>query len=231
MNRFAEFWRKLWYGHPILCNIFLILVSLVCLGWATICFLDIWTHHGQVAKVPNVINMGFKEGVETLHEASLDVIVADSVYRKDLRGGTIVDVIPQPGAIVKANREVFITIVAFSAEPVVLDMQLTDISWRQAEAYLKAKGLKVQKQYVPSQYPDVVVAVRCRGKEVTLGDKVTIDDVITLEVGQVPTPVAPPSSDGLDDAINAIYAAGSNVSIDDDGDEVSDGQVSVGTVE
>ncbi len=200
----------MWNNHPILSNIVLIIVSLLCLAWVTLCFLDVWTHHGQVAKVPNVINMGLTEGVKTLREADLEVVVADSVYRKDLKGGTIVDIIPQPGAIVKADREVYLTIVAFSAEPVIIDMLLTDISWRQAEAYLKAKGLKVEKRYVPSQYPDLVVAVKCRGKELSLGSKVTIDDVITLEVGQA-VRQAPAEDNPLDDAIDAnIYVEGSD---------------------
>ena len=199
----------MWTKHPILSNIILIIISLLCLAWITLCFLDIWTHHGQVSKVPNVINMGLTEGVKTLREADLEVVVADSVYRKDLKGGTIVDIIPQPGAIVKADREVYVTIVAFSAEPVIIDMLLTDISWRQAEAYLKAKGLKVEKRYVPSQYPDLVVAVKCRGKELSLGSKVTIDDVITLEVGQAVRPTI--VEDALDDAIGAnIYVEGSD---------------------
>lgn len=159
--------------------------------------------------------MSLKEGVTTLREAHLKVIVADSVYRKDLRGGTIVDVIPQPGAIVKSDREVYLTIVAYSAEPVILDMLLTDISWRQAEAYLKAKGLKVEKRYVPSQYPDLVVAVKCNGKELTLGSKVTIDDVITLEIGQASHP-SYISESKLDDTIDAnIFVDGSDVETDD----------------
>ncbi|MDE6396347.1 MAG: PASTA domain-containing protein [Muribaculaceae bacterium] len=209
MDKIIDFFKRMWTKHPILSNIILIIISLLCLAWITLCFLDIWTHHGQVSKVPNVINMGLTEGVKTLREADLEVVVADSVYRKDLKGGTIVDIIPQPGAIVKADREVYVTIVAFSAEPVIIDMLLTDISWRQAEAYLKAKGLKVEKRYVPSQYPDLVVAVKCRGKELSLGSKVTIDDVITLEVGQAVRPTI--VEDALDDAIGAnIYVEGSD---------------------
>lgn len=215
MNKFTSFWKRFWNNHPIISNIILIIVCLFCLGWITLCFLDVWTHHGQVAKVPNVINMSLKEGVTTLRDAHLKVIVADSVYRKDLRGGTIVDVIPQPGAIVKSDREVYLTIVAYSAEPVILDMLLTDISWRQAEAYLKAKGLKVEKRYVPSQYPDLVVAVKCNGKELTLGSKVTIDDVITLEIGQASHP-SYISESKLDDTIDAnIFVDGSDVETDD----------------
>ena len=212
MSKFIDFLKRMWIVHPFLSNIVLIIISLFCLSWITLCFLDVWTHHGQVAKVPNVINMNLREGVQILNEADLKVVVSDSVYRKDLRGGTIVDIIPQPGAIVKADREVYVTIVAFSAEPVIIDMLLTDISWRQAEAYLKSKGLKVEKRYVPSQYPDLVVAVKCNGKELSLGSKVTIDDVITLEVGQAVQQI-PVADNALDDAIDAnIYVEGSDFS-------------------
>lgn len=195
--------------HPILWNTVAIIISLFVLGFLTICFLDLWTHHGSVTRVPNVIGMNYSNAISVLENADLDVVIADSVYSKDRAPGSVVDVVPQAGSVVKAGREVYVTIVAFSPEPITIDMLLTDISWKQAEAYLKAKGLRVEKRYVPSQFPDLVVDVKCKGRSLSVGSRVTVDDIIILEVGQIPQPVYDESDsleNALDSAINATIS-------------------------
>lgn len=201
--------KKSWYKHPILWNIGAILVSLYMLCVLTGWFLGVWTHHGQNTIVPNVIGMDYRHAVSSLQSANLKVVVSDSVYRKDKLPGSVVDVVPCPNATVKAGREVYITIVAFSAEPIMLDANFTDMSYKQAESILKSLGLKVQKRYVPYQYDGLVVNVKCNGRTLGLGSRVTVDDLIILEVGQVPQPVAP-EPDPLDAAIDAAINASDN---------------------
>ncbi len=210
--------------HPILWNAIAIVISLIVLGFLTICFLDLWTHHGSTTRVPNVIGMSYNNAIVTLEDADLDVVIADSVYSKDRAPGSVVDVVPQPGAVVKAGREVYVTIIAFSPETVTIDMLLTDISWKQAEAYLKSKGLRVEKRYVPSQFPDLVVDVKCKGRSLSVGSRVTVDDIIVLEVGQVPQPVYD-DTDGLDNALDSAIEAA--ITVDDtefDDPEVSEAE-------
>lgn len=194
--------KQSWYKHPIIWNVCLILISLVIFFQLLIWFMAWWTHHGQNAVVPDVIGMDYQRAVNTLQAADLKVVIADSVYRKDKTPGSVVDVIPQPNATVKAGREVFVTIVAFAPEPITIDAMLTDMSYKQAEAILKAKGLRVEKRYVPYQYNDIVVDVKCKGRSLSIGSRITVDDVITLEVGQVPQPVYT-EPDPLDMAIDA----------------------------
>lgn len=179
-----EFLRKSWEKHPILWNFLCIIVSLMLLGYLSLWFLDLWTHHGSTTKVPDVIGMSLSDGVEELRDADLEVVISDSVYTKAKRPGSIVDVIPRPESVVKAGREVYITIVAFSPEPIIIDMLLLDTSAKQAEAYLKSKGLKVEKRYVPAEYSDVVVGIKCKGRNLSVGSRVTVDDVIILEIGE-----------------------------------------------
>jgi len=209
MDKVKAFFTKFWNNHPIISNVLLIIASLCLLVWLTLCFLDLWTHHGDTTRVPNVIGMEYSRAVKSLQDADLKVVISDSVYTRDKPAGSIVDVVPQPDAVVKAGREVYVTIVAFSPEPITIDALLTDISWKQAEAYLKAKGLKVEKTYVESQYPDVVVDIKCKGRSLALGSKVTIDDTIVLVVGRVPEPVYEEVTDDskLEAAIEAALAA------------------------
>lgn len=218
-NNKSQWYKKFWYNHPIICNGVIIVLSLLILSQLTMWFLDVWTHHGSKTVVPNVVGMDFNRAVTTLNEADLDVVVSDSVYRKDLAPGSVVEVIPRPDAIVKAGREVYITIVAFSPETVTLDANFTDMSFKQAEAILKSRGLKVEKRYVPYQFDDIVVNIKCNGRNLSLGSKVSVEDVIILEVGQIPaqtptyTTVADvpqpekPKTESLDTAIDAAIAS------------------------
>lgn len=209
MDKVKIFFKQFWNNHPIISNVFLIIASLCILCWLTLCFLDLWTHHGDTTRVPNVIGMEYSRAVKTLQAADLKVVISDSVYTRDKPAGSIVDVVPQPDAVVKAGREVYVTIVSFSPEPITIDVLLTDISWKQAEAYLKAKGLKVEKTYVESQYPDVVLDIKCNGRSLALGSNVTIDDTIVLVVGRIPEPVYEEVTDEnkLEAAIEAALAA------------------------
>lgn len=188
--------------HPILWNVAFIFVALAVLCFLALCFFDVWTHHGSTTVVPDVIGMRYSNATEILREADLEVVISDSVYSKDRAPGSVVDVIPQPNSVVKAGREVYVTIVAFAPEPIMIDMLLTDISWKQAEAYLKSKGLRVEKVYVPSQYPDLVMNVKCNGRNLVVGSQVTVDDVVVLEVGKLPEHEYE-SEDPLDLMINA----------------------------
>lgn len=189
MQKIKAFLKKSWNTHPILTSVVGILLSFLILSYLSICFLDIWTHHGSTTKVPDVIGMPLNEAIEKIEDADLHVIISDSVYTKDKAPGSVVDVIPSSNSIVKAGREVYITIVAFSPEPIIIDMLLIDSSAKQAEAYLKSKGLRVERRYVPAEYDDIVVAVKCNGHDISVGSKVTVDDLIILEVGHVERPV------------------------------------------
>lgn len=188
MSNTQSSFRKSWNKHPILWNLGAIFVSLFILAYLALCFLDLWTHHGSTTVVPDVVGMDIRRGILVLEDAHLEVEIADSVYTKSHPPGSIVDVIPQPNSVVKKGREVYVTIVAFSPEPVIIDILLVDASAKQAEAYLRSKGLRVEKRYVPSEYADIVVSAKCNGQNLTVGSRVTVDDTIVLEVGKVPEP-------------------------------------------
>lgn len=185
MANFSDRFKDSWYKHPILWNLVTIVVSLIFLVILGLFFLDLWTHHGSTTVVPDVVGQDLPEATRILEDADLDYVIVDSVYTKDKRPGSIVDIVPQSGSIVKAGREVYLTIVAFSPEPIIIDILLVETSAKQAEAYLRAKGLKVEKRYVPSEFDGLVVSAKCNGRNLTVGSKVTADDTIVLEVGKI----------------------------------------------
>lgn len=175
-----KFYRK-W---PLLSNFALAFAAIALFVCLIFLFLNLWTHHGATSIVPDVRDLDYYEAVDILDESELEVVIADSIYDETKRPGQVVDVWPKPGAVVKAGREVYLTIVSFSPRQVVIDMPLTDISDRQAISYLQSHGIKsIQIVHVLSEYPDMVVAVRCEGKPVTLGSRIPASATVVLEVG------------------------------------------------
>ena len=61
---------------------------------------------------------------------------------------------------------------------------VNDVSYRQADAMLKAIGLKVSSvQYSPSEYKDLVIAVKYRGQTIQAGTRVPEGSSLILIVG------------------------------------------------
>lgn len=194
----GNFFTSTWQRFPIISTIVLIGVALFVLTFVGIKSLDIWTHHGETSVVPDVKGQEYAQAVQVLREADLDVVISDSIYDDDRRPGSVVEVWPKPGAVVKAGREVYVTIVAFAPRQIVIDTPLTDISVRQAVNYLNSHGItKIQYVTVPSEYPDLVVAAKCDGQYVTLGSVIPANSTVVLEVGQIPDDAA------LDNAVDA----------------------------
>lgn len=74
------FFRNFYDKHPIISHlIFIILTGFILLEGAFI-FLNIWTHHGDNAVVPNIKNMSYADAASTLESDGLTIAIADSVY-------------------------------------------------------------------------------------------------------------------------------------------------------
>lgn len=189
--------KAFYYKYPILSTIVLICLSGFAILIILYLFTGIWTHHGATSTVPDVKGMGFTQATDVLRGADLDIVISDSIYSDSLRGGTVVEMWPKPGAVVKAGREVYLSIVAFSPRMVVIDMPLTDISVKQAENYLASHGVtSIRVEYVPGEYDNSVVGAKVDGKYVTLGSRIPANSTVVLEVSR--------STSDLDDAIGEI---------------------------
>lgn len=197
--------RSFWRRHLILCNIFLIMVCSILLVVFANFFLSLWTRHGDNTVVPNIRNLSYEEAIEVLDDADLKYVISDSVYDLTKRPGQVVDVFPKPGAVVKSGREVYLTIVSFAPQQLVLDVPLDGQSVKGAEAYLKALGIKnIHIVRVPSPYPDLVLSVKYNGRRLSVGSRVPVNARITLEVGMAETPVISNDTSLDNEITNAI---------------------------
>lgn len=182
--------------HPIVANILLICIVGVLLVAIAMWFLNLWTAHGQVQVVPNVRSMSVGEAGSVLANCNLRVEVADSVYDGDVARGAVVEQVPPAGNRVKPGRTVFLTINAYSPRQVTLP-ELVGSSVRQARASLQSMGFQdIREVRVPSDYKDLVLAIKSMGVALRAGTKLPLDATIVIEVGEGYDPYA-----AIDDSI------------------------------
>ncbi|MBD5254072.1 MAG: PASTA domain-containing protein [Barnesiella sp.] len=159
-------------------------VAVLLVGWLCMVWLGVWTHHGEVAVVPEVKALSFDEAAHTLAGADLHAHLLDSVYDAKLPAGAVINQNPRPGAKVKPGRTVYVTINAFTPRMVTIP-SLADNSARQARTTLTGLGItRITERRVPSDYHDLVLGVIYKGKRLSPGARVPVDATIELEVGQ-----------------------------------------------
>lgn len=169
--------------HPILFNLILIAITAFLLLTAALWALDAWTGHGKEQVVPDVANMPLNEAVATLHRFNLNAEVVDSVHNDAVARGCIVDQVPPAGDKVKPGRDIYLTINAFSPKRISVP-DLTGSSARQAVSMLRSLGfINVDTETVPSDYKDLVLAVKSMGVSLYPGTMLPVDAPLTVEVG------------------------------------------------
>lgn len=173
--------------HPLISGLALMAVTGVALVWLAMVFLDFWTNHGDNATVPQIKNMQYDQARAVLAERGLRLEISDSIYDRSVAPGTVIESWPKAGAVVKAGREVYVTLTAFSPKMVSLSMPVTGVSVRQAVSYLNALGISSIRQVsVPSAYPDLVEGAHSDGRPLGVGSMLPVDATVVLEVGTAP---------------------------------------------
>lgn len=170
-----------------------LLINLCCmaaagfaLAWIALMWLDVWTDHGNEVHTPAVCGLDYATAVKTLESRGFTVELLDSVYDTTHRPGTVTDQSPKEGSMVKAGREIYLTITAFSPKMVSVP-KVTDVSERQARAMLAGVGLNnITTVTVPSEYKDLVAGIRVNGKDAAPGTRVPVTAKVVLEVGGGP---------------------------------------------
>ena len=177
-----EFFRKMTSGHfwgNILAM--LALVILLCLGVKY--GLDWYTNHGEVVVVPNVLHKDFKEAEDILDGLDLNIEVNDTGYVKSLPPNCVLEQSIVAGEKVKPGRIIFVTINATSTPTIALPDVIDNSSYREAAVKLRAMGFKLgPPQYIPGE-KDWVYGIICKGKQLSTGARVSIEDVLTIQVG------------------------------------------------
>lgn len=178
----TDFFKKFksWYLWGNLAAMALV-VALACYGLKY--WLGVYTHHGEAIEVPDLRQKSFKDAQHILHGLGLDVTVSDTGYVKTLSPDCILEQTPEPGARVKSGRMVTVIVNAAHSPMITLPDIIDNSSLREAMAKLSAMGFKVGKpEYIPGER-DWVYGVTVRGRQVVAGDRISVDDVVTVQAG------------------------------------------------
>lgn len=175
-------------NHPVISNLILIVLTGIILTWGVLLWLDHWTMHGSTATVPDIKHRTYAEARSILQLHDLDIEISDSIYDRSLAPGTVVESWPKAGAVVKAGRQVYVTVTAFSPKQVTISMPLAgSVSMRQAMSYLRGIGLTdIRIVYVPSEFPDLVLKATYGDTPLNVGSVIPVTSTVTLEVGSTP---------------------------------------------
>jgi beta-lactam-binding protein with PASTA domain len=169
----------------------LIILTLVIVFTTAAFILKGITRHGEALSVPDLTGISTDDAIEILRDKNLKFLVTDSLYFDDKPKLSILDQNPAPNSKVKEGRVIYLTINS-DRPPGVAMPNLIDVSLRQAEAMLKAAGLKIGTiSYKPDLAQNVVLEQVWKGNSIPPDSKVPKGSSIDLVLG-----------DGLIDAVD-----------------------------
>lgn len=178
--------KKIYDRYQVWLNAILIAVVGLLLVWFAFVFMDIWTHHGETAQVPNVTQRNFYEARNILEDSGFDVEV-DSIFDPHIKHGLVVDQSPKPNEVVKAGRTVYLKINSFYPEMKIVDDNLLHISSLQAQRTLQSMGFtRIIVKTIVGENDDEVVDIRYDGRKLKSGTKVPVTAEVTIYVSKVP---------------------------------------------
>ena len=172
-----------WSGRAVWINLFAMLLVVIGVFIGLWFSLDNYTMHNIEVTVPNVKGMKLYQAKKAIEQQGLFAVVADSGYNKTFPAGTVLEQIPANDKKVKPRREIYLTINTTRTPT----LQLPDIpdnsSLREAQARLKAMGIKLSPcEYVVGE-KDWVYGVKYRGKNIFGGDRIPLGAELTLQIG------------------------------------------------
>ena len=145
--------------------------------------LGIFTHHGKVITVPDMVGLSVREADRVADSTGVRIDVVDSIYVRGMAKGAVYKQNPAAGASVKKGRRIMLTINATVPKKVTMP-NLVGYSMRQAKAELSSRGLNLGKLvYVDDIATNNVLKQQQRGRDVRPGSSVESGSDIDLVVG------------------------------------------------
>lgn len=179
---FKHFWKET-FGGLVLKNVLLALAIFIALAWVALIGVDYYTHHGESEIIPDLRGSYVEEAEVLLAKQGLFPMVIDSVYDREKQLGTIIEQIPSANSTVKRNRPIYLIINSLQVRKVPVP-DVSDVSYRQADAMLRSIGLNVSNvEYTPSEYKDLVTDVKFNGVSIPSGTRLPEGSSVVLVVG------------------------------------------------
>ena len=175
---FGKFTSRYFWGN--ICAMAIVVV-VACAGVKY--GLDVYTHHGESISVPDVRRKSFADAQYLLEDAGMQVVVSDMGYVRNLPPDCILEQSPEPGTNVKSGHIIYLIVNASHTPTITVPDVIDNSSLREAMAKLTAMGFKLtQPEYIDGE-KDWVYGLTVKGRHVVAGDKVSVNDYITIQVG------------------------------------------------
>jgi len=171
------FSRKLWG------NLFAMVAVVLLLCFGMKLGIDIYTRHGDEVAVPDVRRKLFTDAEFLLAQKELPIAVSDTGYVKRLPADCVLEQQPAPGQKVKPGRVIYVVINSSHSPMLTLPDVIDNCSYREARAKLTAMGFRVGPPEHISGEKDWVYGIKSRGRLLANGQRVSVDDMVIIQVG------------------------------------------------
>ena len=167
---------------PIYVHLLIMAVTACIVVFITLRSIDVYTNHDQAVYVPDIKGLQIEDAAPFLAKSTLHYEIIDSIYSKEWMPGAIVELSPEANSKVKKNRIIYITINAKTEETAPIP-EITDLSYRQAYALLKAHGFaNVEMKYISGDFRDLAIGVEYGGQMVNSGTRVPLAGTLILVI-------------------------------------------------
>ena len=198
----SEFFKKI-FSRMLFGNCLGIVITTIVLAFASLLFINLYTHHGREVIVPNVCGLNQDVAQKKLEALGLRMEVTDTGYVYNAAPFSVLEQNLKPGDKVKPGRIVLITINANGPRQIAIPDIADNCSRREAEDKLRVLGFKLgATEYIQGD-PEWVYGVKVNGRNVTTGTKVSVTSPITLVVGSGGSTEEYNGNDSLDYIKNA----------------------------
>ena len=175
--------KKFW----VLRNLVGAVLFFAVLAFVVNLLLGIFTHHGKVLQVPDMVGVSVREADRLADSAGVRIDVVDSIYVRGMAKGAVYKQNPAAGASVKRGRRILLTINATVPKKVTMP-NLVGYSMRQAKAELSTRGLNLGKLiYVNDIATNNVLKQQYRGRDIAAGRSVQRARHAVSPAGRLPS--------------------------------------------
>lgn len=165
-------------------QLLLALGAVVVLSFIILRWLSFTTNHGEFIAVPILKGKSLSVASLALEELDLVMEVQDSAnYNPNYPKFSVIDQDPKPGAKVKEDRKIYITVNPSGYRKITVP-DLKELTFRQAKPTLEALGFKVGKiTYVDNIAKDLVLNVQYKGVDIRKNQRLPKTTAIDLILG------------------------------------------------
>ncbi len=180
---FQSIKRKIF--SPLVWGNFLAMAIMVVVAvWGLMYFLNQYTMHGYSFEMPDLRGQRPEAAMMRLESLGLQGEITDTGYITTMQPNVILEQSIAPGKRIKEGRKITFTINGNGARPIQIPDLANNSSMREAMARLKAMGFVLTEHEWIEGDREWVYAVKARGRELNVGERLPIDVPVTLVVGK-----------------------------------------------